>query len=73
MRFERDAFQLCELADLWGIDGADIRYLVASNRMRLSVRIVAQSALLSEEELTAEGEPFWMPVELCPKVGDGLK
>jgi hypothetical protein len=63
MRLERDSFELSELADLWGISGADIRYLVANNKMRLSVRILAQPALVSEQELTAEGEPFWVPVE----------
>ena len=54
MRLERDAFELSELADRWGIAGADIRYLVASNRMRLSVRIVAQPAVLHATEWTAE-------------------
>ena len=63
MRLERDAFELSELAERWRISGADIRYLVANNRMRLSVRVVAQPVLLSDEELTAEGEPFWLPTE----------
>lgn len=63
MRLERDAFELSELADRWGITGADTRYLVANDRMRLSVRIVAQPVLISGQELTAEGEPFWVPVE----------
>lgn len=63
MRLERDAFELSELAERWGITAADIRYLVAEHRMRLSVRIVAQPVLISEEELTAEGEPFWIPTE----------
>mgnify|MGYP006426579927 CR=1 FL=1 len=63
MRLERDAFELNELVDRWGIAGADIRYLVASNRMRLSVRIVAQPAVLHAEERTDEDEPFWVPVE----------
>lgn len=72
MRLERDAFELSELADRWRISGADIRYLVASNKMRLSVRVVAQPALLSAKELTAEGEPFWVPVEekVCSLIGD---
>ena len=42
MRLERDAFELSELVDRWGIAGADIRYLVASNRLRLSVRDQSQ-------------------------------
>jgi hypothetical protein len=63
MRLERDAFELSELAERWGITAADVRYLVAEGRMRLSVRIVAQPVLISEEELTAEGEPFWIPAE----------
>jgi hypothetical protein len=63
MRLERDSFELAELAERWGITAADIRYLVAEHRMRLSVRIVAQPVLISEEELSAEGEPFWIPAE----------
>ena len=70
MRLERDSFELSELAERWGVSGADIRYLVANDRMRLSVRILAQPALVSEQELTAEGEPFWIPVE--EKVFTGL-
>lgn len=70
MRLERDAFELSELVDRWGIAGADIRYLVASNRMRLSVRIVAQPAVLHATEWTAEGESFFVPVE--EKVFSGL-
>ncbi|MEI4235198.1 hypothetical protein [Roseovarius sp. D22-M7] len=70
MRVERDAFELSELAERWRISGADIRYLVAKNQMRLSVRVVAQPALLSDEEWTAEGEPFWLPTE--EKVFSGL-
>jgi hypothetical protein len=63
MRLERDSFELSELAERWGLSGADIRYLVANERMRLSVRILSQAALISDEELTADGEPFWVPVE----------
>ena len=63
MRLERDSFELSELAERWGLSGADIRYLVANDRMRLSVRILSQAALISGEELTADGEPFWVPVE----------
>lgn len=63
MRLERDAFELSELAERWGLSAADTRYLVAEDRMRLSVRLVAQPVLISESELTAEGEPFWVPVE----------
>ena len=63
MRFERDAFELGELADRWGIAGADIRYLVASNRMQLSVRVVAQPAVVHATEWTTEDEPFWVPIE----------
>lgn len=70
MRLERDAFELSELADRWGIAGADIRYLVASNRMRLSVRLVAQPAIVYGTERTAENEPFWIPIE--EKVFSGL-
>ena len=70
MRLERDSFELSELAERWGVSGADIRYLVANDRMRLSVRILAQPALVSEQELTAEGEPFWVPVE--EKIFTGL-
>jgi hypothetical protein len=63
MRLERDSFELSELAERWGLSGAHIRYLVANNRMRLSVRILCQAALISGEELTADGEPFWVPEE----------
>lgn len=63
MRFERDTFELSELADRWGVAGADIRYLVASNRMRLSVRIVAQPVVLHAKEWTEEGESFWVPID----------
>ncbi|MBL4543443.1 MAG: hypothetical protein JKP97_16890 [Rhodobacteraceae bacterium] len=70
MRLERDAFELSELVDRWGIAGADIRYLVASNRIRLSVRIVAQPVVLHAKEWTAEGESFFVPVE--EKVFSGL-
>ena len=63
MRFERDAFELSELADRWGIAGADIRYLVASNRMQLSVRIVARPVVLHAKEWTEEGEEFWVPID----------
>ena len=63
MRLERDSFELSELAERWGLSRAEIRYLVANDRMRLSVCIVAQPALISGEELTADGEPFWVPVE----------
>ena len=63
MRVERDAFELFELAECWGISAADTRFLVANDRMRLSVRLVAQPVLISEQELTAEGEPFWIPAE----------
>lgn len=70
MRLERDAFELTELADRWGIAGADIRYLVASNRMRLSVRVVSQPAVLHAREWTAEDEPIFVPVE--EKVFSGL-
>ena len=59
MRVERDAFELSELAERWNIAGADIRYLVASDRMPLSVRIVAQPAILHAEERTAESAPVW--------------
>jgi hypothetical protein len=63
MRLERDAFELAELAERWHISGADIRYLVASNQLQLSVRVVAQPVLLSDEEYTDEGQPFWLPAE----------
>jgi hypothetical protein len=70
MRLARDSFELSELAERWGMSGAVIRYLVANDKMRLSVRILAQPALVYEQELTAEGEPFWVPVE--EKVFTGL-
>ena len=63
MWLERDAFELSELAEQWGVTGADIRCLVANARMHLSVRILAQPVVLSEQERSAEGEPFWVPVE----------
>jgi len=59
----RDAYELAELADRWRLSGADIRSLVGQGILKLSVRIVAQPALLSEQERTAEDEPFWVPVE----------
>lgn len=70
MRLKRDSFELSELAERWGISGAVIRYLVGDDKLRLSVRILAQPALVSGLELTAEGEPFWVPVE--EKVFTGL-
>lgn len=70
MRLKRDSFELSELAERWGMSGADIRYLVGNDKLRLSVRILAQPAIVSGLELTAEGEPFWVPVE--EKVFTGL-
>ena len=70
MRLERDSFELSELAERWGMSGADIRFLVANRRMQLSVRVVAQPALVSEQEITQDGELFWVPVE--EKVFTGL-
>ena len=70
MRLARDSFELSELAERWGISDADIRFLVANDKMRLSVRILAQPARVYEQELTAEGEPCWVPVE--EKVFTGL-
>lgn len=63
MRMMRDAYELAELADLWSLSAADIRSLVGQGILKLCVRVVAQPALVSEQELTAEGEPFWVPVE----------
>lgn len=63
MWLERDAFELSELAEQWEMTGADIRCLVANDRMHLSVRILAQPVILSEQQLSAVGEPFWVPVE----------
>jgi hypothetical protein len=58
MRLQRDAFELSELAERWGISAADIRFLVANDRMRLSVRLVAQPVQICEQE----GEGEWVPV-----------
>lgn len=63
MRMMRDAYELAELTDLWSLSAADIRSLVGQGILKLCVRVVAQPALVSEQELTAEGEPFWVPVE----------
>lgn len=63
MRKMRDAYELAELADLWSLSPADIRSLVGQGILNLCVRVVAQPALVSEQELTTEGEPFWVPVE----------
>lgn len=70
MRLQRDAFELAELAERWRISGADIRYLVANNQLQLSVRVVAQPVMLSDEEFTDEGQSFWLPAE--EKIFSGL-
>lgn len=63
MRIGRDAYELAELADSWHLSAADIRSLVGRGLLNLSVRVVAQSALVSARQLTADGEPVWVPVE----------
>ncbi len=71
MRIMRDAYELAELADRWNLSPADVRSWVGQEILKLCVRVVAQPALLSEQELTAEGEPFWVPVEEKPFSGLG--
>jgi len=63
MRLERDAYELSELADRWGISSADIRFLVAQGRLSLSVRIVAQRAIQYDIGVSPEGDPCRIPVE----------
>lgn len=63
MRIARDAYELAELADRWKLSAADIRSLVGRGILTLSVRIVAQPALLSMQDETMEGEVFWVPTE----------
>ncbi|MFU8778863.1 MAG: hypothetical protein ACNA7M_14545 [Roseovarius sp.] len=67
---DRDSYELAELADRWDISAADIRFLVFNGKLKLCVRIVARAAVVSAQELTAEGEPFWVPIE--EKVLTGL-
>ena len=63
MRLVRDAYELSELADRWGISSADIRFLVAQGRLSLSVRIVAQPAIQYDIGVSPEGDPCRIPVE----------
>lgn len=63
MRIGRDAYELTELADRWNLSAPDIRSLVGRGILTLSVRIVAQPALLSMQDETMEGEVFWVPTE----------
>jgi hypothetical protein len=59
MRIGRDAYELAELAERWNLSAADIRSLVGRGILALSVRIVAQPALLSVQDETMEGEIVW--------------
>ena len=70
MRIGRDAYELAELTERWSLSAADIRSLVGRGILTLSVRIVAQPALLSVQDETMEGEVFWVPTE--EKVFSGL-
>jgi predicted nucleotidyltransferase len=70
MRIGRDAYELAELAERWNLSAADIRSLVGRGILALSVRIVAQPALLSVQDENMEGEIVWVPTE--EKVFSGL-
>jgi hypothetical protein len=63
MRLERDAFELSELAERWDMTAADTRYLVASDKMRLSVRIIAHPVVISERKLADEGHAAAVPAQ----------
>jgi hypothetical protein len=63
MRIQRDCFELAEIADGWGLTDADIRYLVGNGTLTLSVRLVAQPAVLSVCEEVDEGRWEWIPLE----------
>ena len=63
MRIERDCFELAEIAEEWGLTDADIRYLVGNGTLTLSVRLVAQPAILSIAEEVDEGRWEWIPLE----------
>ena len=63
MRIERDCFELAEIAEAWGLSDADIRYLVGSGRLTLSVRLVAQPVVLSVSEEITDDHREWIPCE----------
>jgi hypothetical protein len=63
MRIERDCFELGEIAEGWGLTDADIRYLVGNGTLTLSVRLVAQPAVLSVAEEVDKDLWEWIPLE----------
>lgn len=63
MRIERDCLELAEISEAWGLSDADIRYLVGSGRLTLSLRLVAQPVTLSVFEEIAEDHRVWIPCE----------
>lgn len=69
MRLERDAFELSEISDRWGVSAADLRFLVASDKLTLSVRILAQPARLHAQELSEGGDAYQVPLEERPYTG----
>lgn len=64
MRMMRDAYELPELAEVWGMSDADIRSLVGRGILELCVRVVAQPAVHHERTCREEGAASWATVDV---------
>ena len=61
MRLQRDCLELAEVVEDWEVTEAEIRHLVATGALKLSVRLVGQRVTLLAQQGGGSDEPCWVP------------
>ena len=61
MRLQRDCLELAEVVEDWEVTEAEIRHLVATGALKLSVRLVGQRVTLLAQQGGGSAEPCWVP------------